>query len=234
MIHPICISQFHYNTTLSLTHRYINLLLNESSLVWPTLPKQTTHKSQRPPQGVTACLEREIHYLPDDVYKQPLFHDVHQDPLKPREPHGRALRVSYGGGTVPGLTLTFRYAGGVCLLATTGVFRCTCHHMPPGNVAPTQQLWKSSCLLKCSRRTADERQRGRPKMIAAICYWMIQPPIRSSMPQMLSGFPESACSPGAIHNSRLSGPSCDEDSIGFFLFNLPAFVNSCWQAEMEL
>lgn len=96
MIHPICISQFRYNTTLSLTNRYINLLLNESSLVWPTVPKQTTHKSQRPPQGVTACLEREIHYLPDDVYKQPLFHDVHQDPLKPREPHGRALRVSCG------------------------------------------------------------------------------------------------------------------------------------------
>lgn len=229
MIHPICISQFHYNTTLSLTHRYINLLLNESSLVWPTLPKQTTHKSQRPPQEMR---ERYITFLmmcTNSPYSTTYIRILWSPVSRTAELWG-----SHVGGTVPGLTLTFRYAGGVCLLATTGVFRCTCHHMPPGNVAPTQQLWKSSCLLKCSRRTADERQRGRPKMIAAICYWMIQPPIRSSMPQMLSGFPESACSPSAIHNSRLSGPSCDEDSIGFFLFNLPAFVNSCWQAEMEL
>lgn len=138
------------------------------------------------------------------MYKQPLFHDVHQYPLQPHEPHGLALSVSCGWNS-PCVDLDPSLCRGVCLLATTGVFRWTCHHMPPGNVAPTQQLWKSSGLLKCSRRTADERQRGRPKMIAAICYWMIQPPIRSSMPQMLSGFPESACSPSAIHNSHLSG-----------------------------
>lgn len=122
------------------------------------------------------CRSRWAHYLLDNVQNQSLVHRQ-QVPLKPPETSGWALRVS-SQQNGPSFGLDSCYVGGLFVFSTTGVPRWTCHHMPFGNVAPTQQLRRPPHKIFLTPRNApagpaDERQTVHWRT-ARIHYWMTQ------------------------------------------------------------